>query len=78
MKKKFLHLGNHYIALHYNTNTMYMCVDNPKNYQVHVTQSAAEIENMESYLNAKEIPEELFVAKFSKVVSIIHSQTPYA
>lgn len=78
MKKRFIQLGNEYIAIHYATNTVYRCSNN--NGQI-----SAEIQTGEIFVTIAEfsplnndIDEALFASKFSGIVAKLHAETPYA
>ena len=84
MKRKYFKIGIHLIAVHRDTNTIYLCGYNDGDLELKVIHSRNEIENLERYLYKKdgsceeEITEKEFQKVFSKVLAKIQSQTPYA
>ena len=88
MKKgniKYFRIGVHYIAIHYDTNTVYLCGKDLKKFglELKVVKSKAEVENIESYFYKKDgghkedITKEEFQKVYSEVIEYLQSKTPY-
>ena len=80
-KRKYVRIGVHYIAIHYDTNTVYLCgKDIRKGLELKIVQSKAEVENIDGYyykkdgVHKEDITEEEFQKVYTEVLQLFNQK----
>ncbi len=77
MNKRFRKIGNTYVAIHYFENKVFLVEDTAGELEVKIWIGRKAVVQVERH-NGEEINAATFVAKYSRAVAKLHSQTPYA